>query len=108
MSVVLVLLAILVVGATVFFAIGRRPTGDAGVQDRQPGVLRGLVEPTPSLPAVLLPDDPTAEDVRHIRFSLGLRGYRMDQVDEVLDSLSAALKERDALIEKLRAEQDAL
>ena len=41
-------------------------------------------------------------DIARIRFSLGLRGYRMDQVDEVLDRLAAALAERDALIEALQ------
>ncbi|AUZ89319.1 hypothetical protein CVO76_08080 [Arthrobacter agilis] len=63
----------------------------------------GLVQPVASLPPVLLPDVPAAADVDAVRFGLGLRGYRMDQVDEVLDRLAAALEERDALIGDLRS-----
>nr|WP_228720881.1 DivIVA domain-containing protein [Arthrobacter sp. 260] len=78
---------------------GRR----SGGQDTTPDVgFAGLVEPTPSLPAVLLPDEPDAADVGAIRFAPALRGYRMDQVDEVLDRLAAALEERDATIAELR------
>jgi DivIVA domain-containing protein len=66
----------------------------------------GLVEPVASLPPVLLPDEPSADDVDAVRFGLGLRGYRMDQVDEVLDRLAAALAERDAVIADLRQRQD--
>ena len=39
-----------------------------------------------------------------MRFSLGLRGYRMDQVDQVLDRLAAELAAKDAQIEELRAQ----
>lgn len=105
MSILLVVLAILVIGATAFFAVGRARPGDGSLIRREPAVVSGLVEPTPSLPPVLLPDHPAAEDVGRIRFSLGLRGYRMDQVDEVLDRLAAALAERDELIETLRSEK---
>lgn len=45
-----------------------------------------------------------AEDVGRIRFNLAVRGYRMDEVDEVLDRLAAELAERDALIDELTAE----
>ncbi|NJC23020.1 DivIVA domain-containing protein [Arthrobacter pigmenti] len=102
MSIFLVLVAILIVGATAFFAVGRNRAGNAPASVREPGVVPGLVEPTPTLPPVLLPENPTADDVGRIRFSLGLRGYRMDQVDEVLDRLASALEERDELITVLR------
>jgi DivIVA domain-containing protein len=47
----------------------------------------------PDLP---LPDGPlTAGDVEGVRFSLAVRGYRMDEVDAVLARLSAELAERD-------------
>lgn len=105
MSIVLVLLAVLVMGMTAFFAVGRRREGGAPMAYREPAVVPGLVEPTPTLPPVLLPEKPSARDVSQIRFSLGLRGYRMDQVDEVLDRLAAALEERDAVIAELRAEE---
>lgn len=102
MTIFLVLVAIMAVGATAFFAVGRSRQGVDGAQRRDPANLPGLVEPTPTLPPVLLPDRPTAPDVRRVRFSLGLRGYRMDQVDQVLDRLAAALAERDELIEGLQ------
>ncbi|MCW1250587.1 DivIVA domain-containing protein, partial [Acaricomes phytoseiuli] len=44
-----------------------------------------LAPPLPNLPPVLLPERPGPKDVAKVRFSLGLRGYRMDQVDQVLD-----------------------
>ena len=103
MTIFLVLIAIVAVGATAFFAVGRgRPSPER--LPRDPAVVPGLVEPTPTLPPVLLPDHPSASDVGRIRFSLGLRGYRMDQVDEVLDRLASALAERDALIDALQDE----
>jgi len=36
-----------------------------------------------------------AADVDAVRFSLGLRGYRMDEVDAVLEKLREELRERD-------------
>lgn len=102
MTIFLVLIAIVAVGATAFFAVGRGWHGGKRSPRQDPRVVPGLVEPTPTLPPVLLPDHPTASDVGRIRFSLGLRGYRMDQVDEVLDRLAAALAERDELIAELQ------
>jgi DivIVA domain-containing protein len=102
MTIFLVLIAILAVGATAFFAVGREWQGRGQAPPRDQPTLSGLVEPTPNLPPVLLPDRPAPSDIARIRFSLGLRGYRMDQVEEVLDRLAAALAERDALIEALQ------
>lgn len=49
---------------------------------------------TVSRPMVGLPaEDITAEDIHAVRFSLGLRGYRMDEVDEVLDQLATQITE---------------
>ncbi|VDR32808.1 DivIVA domain [Arthrobacter agilis] len=112
MTIFLVILAILVMGGTAVLVSergaplpGRRGAGESV---REAGRLRGdglgLVEPVASLPPVLLPEKPTARDVDAVRFGLGLRGYRMDQVDEVLDRLAAALAEKDAVIAGLRAE----
>lgn len=101
MSIFLVIVAIAVLGAVAFAVLGRRPAGDP-VVNGAPGPLAGLVEPTPSLPAVLLPADPEAADVGGIRFAVALRGYRMDQVDEVLEALATALAERDEIIVALR------
>ena len=35
-----------------------------------------------------------ADDVRRVRFSLAFRGYRMSEVDDLLDRLAAQLPER--------------
>ncbi|WGW10556.1 DivIVA domain-containing protein [Saxibacter everestensis] len=47
----------------------------------------GLDKPASSAPTKMLPDPATAEDIDNIRFSLGFRGYRMDEVDAVIDRL---------------------
>ncbi|TAK68595.1 MAG: DivIVA domain-containing protein [Actinomycetota bacterium] len=47
-----------------------------------------------------------AVDVDEIRFDIGLRGYRMDEVDEVLDRLGDELSARDARIAALQARLD--
>jgi DivIVA domain-containing protein len=44
----------------------------------------------------------TADDVDGLHFSLGLRGYRMDEVDQVLDRISGELRSRDAEVALLR------
>ena len=36
-----------------------------------------------------------------MRFAVGLRGYRMDEVDDVLDRLAVEVAERDARIAEL-------
>ncbi|GAB3767021.1 DivIVA domain-containing protein [Microlunatus parietis] len=51
------------------------------------------------------PDDQpvTAADVSDVKFGITLRGYAMDQVDDVLDRLAGELAERDATIADLKA-----
>ncbi len=49
----------------------------------------------------------TADDVAKVRFTTAVRGYRMDEVDAVLDRVSTELAERDALIARLMARLDA-
>lgn len=68
-------------------------------------LVKPLAEPLPTLPPVLLPDadEISAHDIQDIRFSVGLRGYRTDQVDQVLDRLTTALSERDHEIAALRS-----
>lgn len=70
------------------------------------GVVRGgLPEPASTLPDPGLPDDRLAgSDLADVRFSLGLRGYRMDEVDAVLDRAGAELDARDLELAELRAE----
>ncbi|NYJ73815.1 DivIVA domain-containing protein [Allobranchiibius huperziae] len=65
-------------------------------------------EPTATTPYIGLPEGRLAvEDVESVRFDQTLRGYRMGQVDDVLDRLVAALGERDDEIARLRAEASA-
>src|SRR5690625_1456075 len=63
-------------------------------------MVQPLAEPLPSLPPVVLPEakDVVAQDISEIRFAVGLRGYRTDQVDQVLDRLTEAVEQRDQLI----------
>ena len=83
-----VFLAILVIGAAAF--VGSRILSGGGGRWAS------------NLPPVLLPEDPGPSDVDRIRFSPGLRGYRMDQVDQVLDRLRDQLALKDEEIRRLR------
>jgi DivIVA domain-containing protein len=66
----------------------------------------GLDPAEPDRPDVVLPvDRPVSRpDVDAVRFSVGLRGYRMDEVDDVLDRIAADLESRDARIRQLELE----
>lgn len=46
-------------------------------------------------------------DIAAVRFGVAVRGYRMDQVDLVLEDARVALAERDRVIAELRAVSDA-
>jgi DivIVA domain-containing protein len=99
----LVFLAIVLIGIT---AVVGTDIGAGIMLKSRPGgrlIDDGFDEPVPSLPPVLLPADAKPADVDHVRFALGLRGYRMDQVDQVLDELRDQLAVKDAEIERLRA-----
>jgi hypothetical protein len=89
MTVLFVLLGIAVIAAIGFVAVGRG--GD-------------LPEAEPDLTPERIPagtDEVTALET--VRFDVALRGYRMAEVDAVLDRASAALADRDATIADLRA-----
>lgn len=97
----LVFLAIVLIGVTVFVGAGpvsgifrKRRAGTRLIDD-------GFDEPVASLPPVLLPAQAEPADVDRVRFALGLRGYRMDQVDQVLDDLREQLAAKDREIERL-------
>jgi DivIVA domain-containing protein len=49
----------------------------------------------------------TADDVQALRFGVQLRGYAMDQVDDVLARLSHEIADRDALIAALTRDTSA-
>lgn len=62
-----------------------------------------LVDVAPDRADLDLPaDGPVrADDLEHVRFGMALRGYRMDEVDALLDRLAAELRERDARLAAL-------
>jgi DivIVA domain-containing protein len=85
----LVLVALAVVAGVAAVALGH--------------VRGGLDEPTHTRPYRPLPEGRLeADDVDDVRFSLALRGYRMEEVDAVLTRLSVALAERDDEVRRLR------
>ena len=103
----LVFLAIVLIGATVWAGAGgpsgifrRGRTGAGPLDDGLLGA--GFEQPVANLPPVLLPAEAAPADVDRVRFSLGLRGYRMDQVDQVLDELRDQLAAKDGEVERLR------
>ncbi|OFI39921.1 hypothetical protein BIU82_02455 [Arthrobacter sp. SW1] len=89
----LVFLAVVVVGAAALLAVGLSRGGGSAV---------GLDETVPNLPPVLLPEQAAPSDVDNVRFALSLRGYRMDQVDQVLDELRDQLAAKDTEIAGLK------
>ncbi len=79
MPVVIVVVAIVVIGVVAAVALGR--------------VRGGLVDPRPPrADNVLPPGRLEAADVAGVRFSVALRGYRMDEVDEFVDRMRAELR----------------
>ncbi|GAB3485728.1 DivIVA domain-containing protein [Flexivirga sp.] len=89
MIVFLIALLVVVIGLVVFAVLGH-----FGAQ---------LEDPTGTSPFESLPRGVvTAEDIDQVRFDQTLRGYRMGQVDEVLDRLRAELQARDDEIAMLR------
>ncbi len=85
---VLVVAGLLFLGAS--WLLGRGETQPPADADRSP---------------VELPDDRpvTADDVRALQISVALRGYRMTEVDWLIDQFARVLEERDAEIAALRA-----
>src|SRR3954463_15388141 len=85
---------VLIVGGLLFLGgsvlLGRGETQPPAELDRSP---------------VELPDDRpvTADDVRGLRISVAFRGYRMTEIDWLLEQFAGALDERDAEIAALRA-----
>jgi DivIVA domain-containing protein len=97
LAAVVFVISVLLVGGLLFLGgsllLGRGETQPPAELDRSP------VE----LPA----DRPVSgDDVRALRISVTARGYRMTEVDWLLEQLSGALDERDAEIAGLRARLD--
>ncbi|MFN3922546.1 MAG: DivIVA domain-containing protein [Pseudarthrobacter sp.] len=103
MSFFLVFLAIGLVGAVFWVGLGLR-SGRKGNGPLPVLLDGGFEQPPANLPPVLLPAQAAPEDVDRVRFSLGLRGYRMDQVDQVLDELRDQFASKQEEINALQAE----
>ncbi len=65
-----------------------------------------LAEAPPDRPEPRLPDDRAlqADDLEDVRFDVAVRGYRMAQVDAVLERAAGELRDRDARLERAEAE----
>lgn len=66
-----------------------------------------MSEPVSSVADPGLPDVVHPGDVDNLRFDTALRGYRIDQVDEVLDRLRDRIGEQETMIRALRADASA-
>ncbi|GAB3421838.1 DivIVA domain-containing protein [Flindersiella endophytica] len=85
-----VLMAILLLGVTAAVAVGYGGSMGRAYPDR---------------PELLLPADRmvSADDLEDVRFSVVMRGYRMDEVDDVVRRLVREIAERDARLSELTA-----
>src|SRR5262245_13304160 len=98
-QVLLLLVVALTVGAVVFGVMVLVSGGDPGLREVEPD---GRGTPLPgSRPLV-------EQDVTKVTFDLGLRGYRMDQVDRALKRVAYDIGYKDELINVLSAEVEAL
>jgi DivIVA domain-containing protein len=89
----LVLVLVVLAGLVVALVLGR--WGGRG---------ESMVAPTSTSPFEPLPEGRLdADRAREVRFDIGLRGYRMDQVDSVLDRLVLELRSRDEELGRLRS-----
>jgi DivIVA domain-containing protein len=68
------------------------------------GRLGELPEAAPDRAPLNLPPDGhlSAAEVDEVRLAVGVRGYRMDEVDQVLDRAASSLTERDQRIDFLQ------
>jgi DivIVA domain-containing protein len=88
----LALVLVVLAGLVVALVLGRWGGGEA------------MVAPTSTSPFEPLPEGRLdADRAREVRFDIGLRGYRMDQVDSVLDRLVPELRSRDEELVTLRS-----
>lgn len=92
MIVFLLLIVVLLIGLTAAAVMGRiggfmaEPTSSHAFSGVPPGSL-------------------SADDIEQVHFDQGLRGYRMDQVDDVIDAMSARLRELETEVAALGAQE---
>lgn len=92
MIVLLLLVLVVLVGLVVALVLGRLG-----------GRAEAMAAPTSTSPFEPLPEGRLDPDrAREVRFDIGLRGYRMDQVDATLDRLVLELRSRDEELATLR------
>lgn len=101
MSFFLIFLAIVLIGVAVLLGTGLAPKIFRSARGGGQPCADGFDEPVASLPPVLLPENAGPSDVDRLRFAVGLRGYRMDQVDQVLDELRDQIAAKDRKIAEL-------
>ncbi|MGB7448323.1 MAG: DivIVA domain-containing protein [Ornithinimicrobium sp.] len=93
MTIVVVVLAVLAVGVVAAVVVSRSPVPgveDAVTTQSYAGLAPGAVHP---------------DDIRAASLDVAVRGYRMDQVDAVLERLADELETRDAEIDRLRRQE---
>ncbi|HET7303484.1 MAG TPA: DivIVA domain-containing protein [Segeticoccus sp.] len=89
MVVLLVVIVVVLVGLTAAAVAGRIGGGTP------PPVSTRSFQPLP-------PGELAADDLGELQFDQALRGYRMDQVDAVIERLFTELRQRDTEITELR------
>jgi DivIVA domain-containing protein len=101
MQTVILILAILVAGGAIFWGIkGSKAPRENAETIHSNTWLVGLHEPTPNLPPTLLPEHPRAEDLQQLKLPVGLRGYRADHVDAVIDTLTQEIERLHGVLEE--------
>ena len=94
MIVFLLLIVVLLVGLTIAAVMGK--------------ISGFMADPTSSQAFVGVPAGSlSSDDIGQLNFDVGLRGYRMDQVDEVIDALGARLRELETEVASMRTPEQA-
>ena len=94
MNLFLVLIVIVLIGLTVAAVMGK--------------IGGFMADPTSTQSFGGVPAEPlSTQNMTHLQFDQALRGYRMTQVDEVIDALTARLHELELQVASLSAAGDA-
>jgi proteasome assembly chaperone (PAC2) family protein len=90
----LLLIVILLIGLTAFAVMGK--------------IGGFMADPTSTQSFVGLPSGPlSSQDLAELHIDQALRGYRMDQVDEVIDALGTRLRELESEIASRPVSEDS-